>query len=250
MEANATLNEVYLELMKACPSMFGIVMNFFVVYVTIRTKHFDSSANKFIDRLIYVIFPLKNHKNVFIYGITLPIVGICGSFLVYIINTKPVDDLISSATTILFLLATVSIYVLLAILLRFQTASSNSNWHQFNIRIFRSLFIIVSVNIGGYLLIALTLVTRTIFEFDLLAKWKFAHIIGILLNISAASNAPILYFNSQEYRKAFDKELQNIAKICKRNAVQPEEKYGALGKNEIITCKFCQLLQPKRLRCQ
>uniref|UniRef100_A0A183BJ31 G_PROTEIN_RECEP_F1_2 domain-containing protein n=1 Tax=Globodera pallida TaxID=36090 RepID=A0A183BJ31_GLOPA len=66
--------------------------------------------------------------------------------------------------------------------------------------------------------------TRTIFEFEfnLLAKWKFAHIIGILLNISAASNAPILYFNSQEYRKSFDKELQNITKICTRNAVQPQ----------------------------
>uniref|UniRef100_A0A183CLL2 Uncharacterized protein n=1 Tax=Globodera pallida TaxID=36090 RepID=A0A183CLL2_GLOPA len=56
---------------------------------------------------------------------------------------------------------------------------------------------------------------------DLLTKWKWCQIVGILLNVSAASNAPILYLTSQEYRKAFDKELQMVVRIFSRNSVQP-----------------------------
>uniref|UniRef100_A0A183C061 G_PROTEIN_RECEP_F1_2 domain-containing protein n=2 Tax=Globodera pallida TaxID=36090 RepID=A0A183C061_GLOPA len=316
MTTTATLSEVYLQLMKDDPrwtliifasiytilAIFGIVMNFCVVYVTIRTKHFNNSANTLlaiysffelvhqsghflfaynvfwghdlmpskiviqiltpsyfafscttfllfftsIDRLICVLFPLRHSNNIFVYGVVLPIVGTCGFLFVLLPNSEPVGDLLIAgsmndvaldphfsqsnyaftmySTLTFILLGTVAIYVLLAILLHFRKASSNSNSHQFNLRIFRSLFTIVCVNVGGYLLFDLlyfTIIMNEAIIPDLLTKWKWCQIVGILLNVSAASNAPILYFTSQEYRKAFDKELQMVVRIFSRNSVQP-----------------------------
>ncbi|KAL3117016.1 hypothetical protein niasHT_002975 [Heterodera trifolii] len=74
---------------------------------------------------------------------------------------------------------------------------------QINYRTFRSLFCIIFVNVGGYCINS--------FFFNLIkpsiaspiTAW-FGHVIGgMLLNIGAASNAPILYFTSTEYRQAF-----------------------------------------------
>uniref|UniRef100_A0A914HTM0 Uncharacterized protein n=1 Tax=Globodera rostochiensis TaxID=31243 RepID=A0A914HTM0_GLORO len=69
--------------------------------------------------------------------------------------------------------------------------------------------------------ISLILIIIPMFGNDLMAIWKWNQIFGILLNISAASNAPILYFTSKEYRKAFNKEWQTIIDLFKRNSVQP-----------------------------
>uniref|UniRef100_A0A914I2A9 Serpentine receptor class gamma n=1 Tax=Globodera rostochiensis TaxID=31243 RepID=A0A914I2A9_GLORO len=105
----------------------------------------------------------------------------------------------------------------------FTSEKSNSNSHQFNLRIFRSLFTIVCVNVGGYLLfdiLYVTIIWNEAITPNLLTKWKWSQIVGILLNVSAASNAPILYFTSQEYRKTFDKELKVVVRIFKRNSVQ------------------------------
>uniref|UniRef100_A0A914HUA5 G-protein coupled receptors family 1 profile domain-containing protein n=1 Tax=Globodera rostochiensis TaxID=31243 RepID=A0A914HUA5_GLORO len=102
-------------------------------------------------------------------------------------------------------------------------APPNSNSHQFNIRIFRALFVIISVNIGGYFLnfFDIIIIIIPMFGNDIMSIWKLNQIFGILLNISASSNAPILYFTSKEYRKAFDKERQTIIKLFNRNSVQP-----------------------------
>uniref|UniRef100_A0A914HAK3 G-protein coupled receptors family 1 profile domain-containing protein n=1 Tax=Globodera rostochiensis TaxID=31243 RepID=A0A914HAK3_GLORO len=92
-------------------AVVGFVFNFSLVYVTIQTKSMNNSANKLlaihsffeivhqsghflftysvitvsctlfllfftsIDRLIYVIFPLRQSENVFCYVITLPFIG-------------------------------------------------------------------------------------------------------------------------------------------------------------------------------
>uniref|UniRef100_A0A914H8K0 G-protein coupled receptors family 1 profile domain-containing protein n=1 Tax=Globodera rostochiensis TaxID=31243 RepID=A0A914H8K0_GLORO len=120
------------------------------------------------------------------------------------------------------LLTTIVLYVVIAIVTRFRTSAPNSNSHQFNNRIFRSLVVIISVNISGYFLkFNEILIIIPMFGNDLMAIWKWNQIFGILLNISAASNAPILYFTSKEYRKAFNKEWQTIIDLFKRNSVQP-----------------------------
>uniref|UniRef100_A0A914HJ71 G-protein coupled receptors family 1 profile domain-containing protein n=1 Tax=Globodera rostochiensis TaxID=31243 RepID=A0A914HJ71_GLORO len=219
----------------------GIVMNFLVVFVTIRTKELDGSANKLlalyslfemvhqsghflfvytvfsghyliefpiavrilspsffafgcttlllfftsIDRLLYVLFPLRaaQYENAVICCVVLPIAGLFGAFYV---------------------------------------APSNSNSNQLNMRIFRSLFIIVSVNISGYFVFDFFIaIILPYFVLLPMAYWKWNQIIGIVLNVSAASNAPILYLTSSEYRKAFRKELKPFINIFSRNSVQP-----------------------------
>uniref|UniRef100_A0A914HFF8 G-protein coupled receptors family 1 profile domain-containing protein n=1 Tax=Globodera rostochiensis TaxID=31243 RepID=A0A914HFF8_GLORO len=257
MSTNSTINEVFYELANARPC--------WIVYVTLRTKSMNNSANKLlaiysffeivhqsghflfaylvfsgqylmpykmalqiltpslfaafctnfllfftsIDRLIAVIFPLRESENVFFYVITLPFIGL---YCVYALYSQPCDsadetvitgtmndigmtsfqctnssDFIWPTIINLVLLTTIVLYVVIAIVIYFKKSPLNSNSHQFNIRIFRSLFCIVSVNISGYFVIA-------------------------------ASNAPILYFTSTEYRKAFDKEWQTITKLFNRNS--------------------------------
>uniref|UniRef100_A0A914HMI8 G-protein coupled receptors family 1 profile domain-containing protein n=1 Tax=Globodera rostochiensis TaxID=31243 RepID=A0A914HMI8_GLORO len=282
----------------------GIVMNFLVVFVTIRTKELKGSANKLlalyslfemvhqsghflfvytvfsghyliefsiavrilspsffafgcttlllfftsIDRLLYVLFPLRTaqNDNAIICCVVLPIAGMfgafyvgslnlnCGSFDEHLIFGTMTDigafvsiqcdnwvQLLYEIVTII-LLAAIVIYVLIAILLHFKKAPSNSNSNQFNMRIFRSLFIIVSVNISGYFV--MNFYVAIILPYIVLlpmAFWKWNQIISIVLNVSAASNAPILYLSSSEYRKAFRKELKPFIKIFSRNSVQP-----------------------------
>uniref|UniRef100_A0A914HW19 G-protein coupled receptors family 1 profile domain-containing protein n=1 Tax=Globodera rostochiensis TaxID=31243 RepID=A0A914HW19_GLORO len=112
------------------------------------------------------------------------------------------------------LLTTIVLYAVIAIAIHFRKALHNSNSHQINIQIFRTLFLIVSVNIGGYYLNYFqVLIIIPKLGNDIMAIRKWNQIVGILLNVSAASNAPILYFTSTEYRNAFNKEWQTIIKL-------------------------------------
>uniref|UniRef100_A0A914HMJ2 RGS domain-containing protein n=1 Tax=Globodera rostochiensis TaxID=31243 RepID=A0A914HMJ2_GLORO len=66
-------------------------------------------------------------------------------------------------------------------------------------RIFRSLFIIVSMNISGYFVFDFFIaIILPYFVLLPMAYWKWNQIIGIVLNVSAASNAPILYLTSYD----------------------------------------------------
>uniref|UniRef100_A0A914H7S3 Uncharacterized protein n=1 Tax=Globodera rostochiensis TaxID=31243 RepID=A0A914H7S3_GLORO len=187
MSTNSTINEVFYELANARPC--------WIVYVTLRTKSMNNSANKLlaiysffeivhqsvgalifylfftsIDRLIAVIFPLRQSENVLIYVITLPFIGLYYVYALYSQSCHLTDETVITGTINDIGMALKS--------------PPNSNSHQFNIRIFRSLFCIVSVNISGYFVIA-------------------------------ASNAPILYFTSKEYRKAFDKNGKRSSNCSK-----------------------------------
>uniref|UniRef100_A0A914HGA1 G-protein coupled receptors family 1 profile domain-containing protein n=1 Tax=Globodera rostochiensis TaxID=31243 RepID=A0A914HGA1_GLORO len=306
-------NSVYLELANARPrwtliifasiytilAIVGIFLNLSVIYVTLRTKSLNNSANKLlaiysffeivhqsghflfaysvisgqylmpyktviqiltpsyfavsctlfllfltsIDRLIAVIFPLRQSENVLFYIITLPFIGLCNVLYLYSQSCDSVDKTLVTVTlgdigmasyqcinslefiwpTIIngMLLTTIVFYVVVAIAIYFRKSPPNSNSHQFNIRIFRSLFCIVSMNIGGYLLNYFYIIIIPMLGNNQMAIWKWSQIFGILLNISATSNAPILYFTSTDYRKAFDKKWQTIINLFNRNAVQP-----------------------------
>uniref|UniRef100_A0A914HF79 G-protein coupled receptors family 1 profile domain-containing protein n=1 Tax=Globodera rostochiensis TaxID=31243 RepID=A0A914HF79_GLORO len=315
MSSNSKISKVYFELANARPcwtliifasiytilAIVGIVFNSSVVYVTIRTKSMNKSANKLlaiysffeivhqsghflftylvisgqylmpyktviriltpsnfavcctlfllfftsIDRLICVIFPFRQSENVFFYVITLPFIGLCNVLYVSSQSCDSADKTLVTGTMTdigittsyqcanspdfiwptmidLMLLTTIVLYVVIAIIIYFKKSPPNSNSHQFNIRIFRALFCIVSVNISGYFVMYINvLIIFPAFYQNLMFLWTLGEMIGILLNISAASNAPILYFTSTEYRKAFDKEWETIIKWFNRNTVQP-----------------------------
>ncbi|KAL3111965.1 hypothetical protein niasHT_015163 [Heterodera trifolii] len=72
-----------------------------------------------------------------------------------------------------------------------------------NRRIFRALFCIITVNVGGYLFTAISNLLLSPFISSPITAWFFNAITGIPLTIAASSNGPILYFTSTEYRQAF-----------------------------------------------
>uniref|UniRef100_A0A914I1F1 G_PROTEIN_RECEP_F1_2 domain-containing protein n=1 Tax=Globodera rostochiensis TaxID=31243 RepID=A0A914I1F1_GLORO len=93
-----------------------------------------------------------------------------------------------------------------------------------NTRLVRSLVIILSISIGGYLF-SLALY-QLLYAFGHLFGspiqiWQLSFIGGVLLNAGAAANAPVLYFNSTEYRRVFKKEWRALTEsFGMKNAVQ------------------------------
>ncbi|KAL3111918.1 hypothetical protein niasHT_015116 [Heterodera trifolii] len=81
---------------------------------------------------------------------------------------------------------------------------------QRNKRIFKSLCLIICVNIGGYYLhIAFRLFILPLFKSPI-TNWVGFVISAIPLIISAISNAPILYITSSKYRNAFDYTIKKL----------------------------------------
>ncbi|KAL3094012.1 hypothetical protein niasHT_027340 [Heterodera trifolii] len=104
-------------------------------------------------------------------------------------------------------LVTSAIYLAIGIAVKAKTSSSaaqaNLSAAANNRRLLRSLFAIVGVNMGGYFLnTAYVVLLRPSIPSPITA-WLWQVITGIPLNVSAASNGPILYFTSIEYRQAF-----------------------------------------------
>lgn len=66
-----------------------------------------------------------------------------------------------------------------------------------NMRLLRSLFMILCVNIGGYVinLGIYGLLMKVDLGFDFISIWYVSFIAGALINICASANAPILYIN-------------------------------------------------------
>jgi len=64
-------------------------------------------------------------------------------------------------------------------------------------RLYRSLFLIVLLNVGGYFLANLYLVLCVfgVFSFDPIQEWNISHFAGALINGAALSNGIILYCN-------------------------------------------------------
>uniref|UniRef100_A0A914I2F0 G_PROTEIN_RECEP_F1_2 domain-containing protein n=1 Tax=Globodera rostochiensis TaxID=31243 RepID=A0A914I2F0_GLORO len=102
--------------------------------------------------------------------------------------------------------------------------SKNGVSQETNTRLVRSLVIILSISIGGYLF-SLALY-QLLYAFGHLFGspiqiWQLSFIGGVLLNAGAAANAPVLYFNSTEYRRVFKKEWRALTEsFGMKNAVQ------------------------------
>ncbi|KAL3099095.1 hypothetical protein niasHS_001083 [Heterodera schachtii] len=99
----------------------------------------------------------------------------------------------------------------------------NGVTQQTNTRVLRSLIIILSINIGGYLFTSA--MYQLLYAFGStfgppIRTWQIGFISGILLNAAAGSNSVVLYFNSTEYRCMFKKEFQALkGSFGNKNAV-------------------------------
>ncbi|KAL3100916.1 hypothetical protein niasHS_001376 [Heterodera schachtii] len=104
------------------------------------------------------------------------------------------------------------------------TRCKNGVTQQTNTRVLRSLVIILSINIGGYLVNLVMYQLMDAFGSLLgppIRAWQFGFVAGILLNAAAGSNAIVLYFCSTEYRQVFKKELGSLfGRFRKNNVVQ------------------------------
>uniref|UniRef100_A0A1I8BHU8 G_PROTEIN_RECEP_F1_2 domain-containing protein n=1 Tax=Meloidogyne hapla TaxID=6305 RepID=A0A1I8BHU8_MELHA len=82
-------------------------------------------------------------------------------------------------------------------------------------KVYRSLFLIVFINIGGYI-INLLIIMHIVIPLTInkpLNLLMFMTIPGAIINIASASNAIILCINSNDYKMAYKKELKIIKLI-------------------------------------
>ncbi|KAL3104417.1 hypothetical protein niasHS_000155 [Heterodera schachtii] len=183
-----------------------------------------------VDRLFSVISPIKHmdillqFKYVYLFSYLL-ICIIYGAYslnyvLVYAFENagNPTTGLVAEsflrtvgykflAGTFIISLCSSCCYVAIFVLIR----RKNYVRQQTNTRLIRSLIIILTINIGGYLF------NLAIYQFieefhhmlgSPIRIWQFSFIAGILLNAAAGSNAIVLYLNSTDYRQLFKKELK------------------------------------------
>ncbi|KAL3100931.1 hypothetical protein niasHS_001391 [Heterodera schachtii] len=125
------------------------------------------------------------------------------------------------AGTLFLSLCSIFCYIAIFVIIRCKNGVTNHT----NTRLLRSLVIILSISIGGYL-INLAMY-QLLYAFDHILGlpiriWQFECFLGILLNAAAGSNAIVLYFSSTEYRQNFKKEFRAmIERFGNKNAVQP-----------------------------
>ncbi|KAL3098856.1 hypothetical protein niasHT_024611 [Heterodera trifolii] len=109
--------------------------------------------------------------------------------------------------TLFLSLGSIFCYVAIFVIVRCK----NGVTQQTNTRVLRSLVIILSISIGGYLFL------MPMFEIleaigpsfgSPIRCWQIGCFLGILLNTAAGSNAIVLYFSSTEYRQNFKKEFR------------------------------------------
>nr|CAD2182551.1 unnamed protein product [Meloidogyne enterolobii] len=115
------------------------------------------------------------------------------------------------------LLTSMLLHIIVGFLVKYKGDLANEKLR----KLFRSLSLIVFVNIGGYFIF--NVIFGLIMAFLPISPemiWYLSGYLAIILNVSAAVNAPILYFNSTDYNTAFKKEFGIIkTKLIKNNTV-------------------------------
>ncbi|KAL3098855.1 hypothetical protein niasHT_024610 [Heterodera trifolii] len=196
------------------------------------------------DRLFAIVWPFKHlaifakYKFKYLFG-HLFICTIYGAFLLYFLLSNAFENAGNPTTgsisgifdgpigrkvfsfTILLNSLSICCYVAIFVIIRRKNGVSQ----QTNTRLLRSLMIILSISIGGYL------VSLSMYQIlDVIGPslrspiriWQFEFFIAIFLNATAGSNAIVLYFSSTEYRQNFKKEFRAMSeRFGNKNAVQP-----------------------------
>ncbi|KAL3112599.1 hypothetical protein niasHT_017966 [Heterodera trifolii] len=174
-------------------AIFGIIFNLSVIWVTVQTKSFRGTANYLLALCSF--FELLHQPGHFLLAYT----AFSGQNLIeYRLASKiefiPIFGMgLPSSETI-------------------------------NHRVFRSLCCILTMNVGGYLITMLYggLIKPSISS--PITAWFWNIITAMPLNFGGASNGPILYLTSTEYRRAFQTEFPFVFKrISNQNRTAPQQ---------------------------
>ncbi|KAF7631208.1 hypothetical protein Mgra_00008583 [Meloidogyne graminicola] len=205
------------------------------------------------DRLLAVAFPiyysnLKHRTYIFVH---LLIILIYNCFIIYRIiqvviqfpewpvngsvgDTLGMLTMFSSIWTYFFLsyifAPAVISYIIIGIIIKFIKISSINDKKN---KLWRSLFIIVFLNIGCYLLnfSIIIFVLTPIKCTDPIHFYNLIIFPGLFINLSGMATAPILFINSTDYNKAYKKEFNKIKYSVK--------KCLGMKQNNIIIVKPC-----------
>uniref|UniRef100_A0A914H449 G_PROTEIN_RECEP_F1_2 domain-containing protein n=1 Tax=Globodera rostochiensis TaxID=31243 RepID=A0A914H449_GLORO len=137
-----------------------------------------------------------------------PVTGYFGDLFVGICSTLPEPALLLN-------LGTIFLYLIVGMYIWRQPTSS-----QF--RIFRSLAVIIVVNIGGYIFESIMrLIVLQNLHLSNQMFWYITSYNGIILNISSACNAIVLFCLSKDYRAAYRKEFEFLSRILRLGSQNP-----------------------------
>ncbi|CAK5072788.1 unnamed protein product [Meloidogyne enterolobii] len=125
------------------------------------------------------------------------------------LNVISNDMKIPVSISILIYFPSIILYFAVGLILKYREAPSDQNSIS---KVYRSLFLIIFVNIGCYTLgLLIKNINSLIFPSENFANSNLNGILtGVLVNIGCASNAPILYINSTDYKEAYKKEVKLI----------------------------------------
>ncbi|KAF7627329.1 G_PROTEIN_RECEP_F1_2 domain-containing protein [Meloidogyne graminicola] len=188
-----------------------------------------------VDRLLAVLIPIRyrNFKQFYYIIIHVLINTIYISYALFMLNiakiltpnwmvtgglgdffTPPLEiTSIMYYTTCSLMLCTIIIYLLFGIIIKYKTDTTDEKIK----KIFRSISLIILINIGGYFIcnLFIALLLLSIIKLNSVNIWFWNNFFGIFLNIAAASIGPILYFNSEEYRLAYKHLFNDFKKFFK-----------------------------------
>uniref|UniRef100_A0A915CYR7 G-protein coupled receptors family 1 profile domain-containing protein n=1 Tax=Ditylenchus dipsaci TaxID=166011 RepID=A0A915CYR7_9BILA len=187
-----------------------------------------------VDRLVSIIFPIwANKQNVFTYSSI--VVSICSSYglvmlWIYCRAIRRVPDLpticgtsdlaqseamiISSTISAVICVLTIVIYLIVWFILRIKTFDKVQASSPSSNRIFKSLMMLVGMEVFGWLL---NIVTRYLVVPNIQLTPMQGYILSTCLtcftNFAMLSNAPILYTFSRDYRRAFQAHFTMLGKV-------------------------------------
>uniref|UniRef100_A0A915NFW1 Serpentine receptor class gamma n=1 Tax=Meloidogyne floridensis TaxID=298350 RepID=A0A915NFW1_9BILA len=111
---------------------------------------------------------------------------------------------------IVLLVLSILAHILVGILAKYKGDLTDEKMR----KLFRSISLIILLNIGGYFLyLASILASIAFITKNPVMIWYLGCYNALILNISAALNAPILYMNSSDYNEAYNKEFGRIKKF-------------------------------------
>ncbi|KAL3099664.1 hypothetical protein niasHS_003119 [Heterodera schachtii] len=247
-DANPSWSLISCALTLGTIAAIGIALNVSVIFVSIQSKSLHGTVNYLLTlysffevfhqfgHFLFVYTALSGQKFI-VYNLAAKIqfiaaFGIGGTFptmfftgidrLIGIIFTE-IHDKIKKQLYLAVITLICTIYIIVGIVVRIKTYGLPSA-DSLNQRTFRSLFCIIAVNIGGYfILLFYVLLIKPAISCPI-TSWFGQQITAIPLNIGAASNGPILYFTSTEYRHAFHAQFPFILKqLSRTNRTTPQQ---------------------------
>uniref|UniRef100_A0A914MC17 Serpentine receptor class gamma n=1 Tax=Meloidogyne incognita TaxID=6306 RepID=A0A914MC17_MELIC len=184
------------------------------IAIPIKYTHFQQS--KYIMKhLIFIVIYIVHYTFEMVYSaISQPNLMVSGG-LSDLRSAPPGAKELNQYLNLAVALGSVFNYLVVGILIKLRTDTSDDRIK----KLYRSLSLIVLINIGGYL-IFYTFIAFTHLPFIQLTPvqyWYCTLVYGLFLNTAAASVGPILYLNSDEYREAFKRGARDLLKFifCK-----------------------------------